>query len=136
MMNGNMGGDSQTYAIIGAAMEVHSTLGHGFLEAVYLNALAIELGERQIPYQREVPIPVFYKGVKLACGYRVDFLCYGNLLVELKAQAGLTEIDEAQVINYLRATDCERALLINFGAERLQYRRLVFSNDRKLYIHR
>jgi GxxExxY protein len=123
--------DPQSHAVIGAAMEVHNTLGHGFLEAVYLNALCLELASRQIPFRREVPIPVYYKEVKLACGYRVDFLCYGSLLVEIKAQVGLTDIDDAQVINYLRATDCERALLLNFGTARLQYRRLVLTKERR-----
>ena len=74
-------------------------------------------------------IPVFYKGEKLACGYRADFLCFGTLLVELKAQSALSEVDEAQVLNYLRATNIERALLINFGAPRLQVRRLILTSE-------
>src|SRR5688500_10885846 len=78
--------DKETSAVIGAAIEVHNQLGHGFLEAVYLNALALELAIREIPYFREVPIPVFYKEAKLACGYRADLICFGGLLVELKAQ--------------------------------------------------
>src|SRR5258707_1347456 len=102
--------DPQSSAILGAAVEVHRILGHGFLEAVYLNALCNELMLREIPHRREVAIPVFYKEAKLPCGYRVDLLCLGSLLVELKAQAGLTEVDEAQVINYLRATEISRAL--------------------------
>lgn len=126
------GRDSQTGAILGAAIEVHKTLGPGFLENVYLHALVLELRERQIPFRREVPIPVYYKGTKLECGYRVDLLCFDQLLVELKAQVCLTSIDEAQVINYLRATDCERALLMNFGAPRLQFKRLILTADYKL----
>jgi GxxExxY protein len=123
--------DPQSAAVLGAAIEVHRTLGHGFLEAVYLNALCIELLQRGIPFTREMAIPVFYKEVKLACGYRADLLCYGSLLVELKAQAGLTEIDEAQVINYLRATTLDRALLLNFGTPRLQIKRLILTEDHK-----
>ena len=119
--------DQQSSAVLGAAIEVQRVLGHGFLEAVYLNALCEELGRRQIPFRREVAIPVYYKETKLACGYRADLVCYGGLLVELKAQAGLTEIDEAQVINYLRATEIERALLLNFGTPKLQIRRLVLT---------
>jgi GxxExxY protein len=119
--------DAQTSAILGAAVEVHRILGHGFLEAVYLNALCLELVQREIPFIRELAIPVFYKETKLACGYRADLLCYGSVLVELKAQSGLTEIDEAQVINYLRATEINRALLLNFGTPRLQIKRLVLS---------
>ena len=121
--------DSQTAAIIGAAFEVHNTLGHGFLEAVYLNALCLELMMRDIPFRREIAIPVFYKGEKLACGYRCDLLCFGSLLVELKAQAGLTEVDHAQVINYLRATEHERALLLNFGTPRVQVKRIILTGE-------
>lgn len=119
--------DAQTSAILGAAAEVHKTLGCGFLETVYLEALCAELRTRDIPFHREVAIPVYYKDEKLACGYRADLLCYGNVLVELKAQVYLTAIDEGQVINYLRATGLERALLLNFGAPRLQIKRLVLT---------
>ena len=118
--------DPQTYAIIGAAMEVHRQLGHGFLEAVYQEALALELTARQIPFQREVPLDVQYKGTILNCCYKADFICYGEVIVELKALAHLTTIEHAQVINYLKATGLMRALLINFGASSLDYKRLVF----------
>jgi GxxExxY protein len=118
--------DPQTYAIIGAAMEVHRQLGHGFLEAVYQEALALELTTRQIPFQREVPLDVQYKDTMLNCHYRADFICYGTVLVELKALARLTSIEDAQVINYLKATGLQRALLINFGAPSLEHKRLVF----------
>lgn len=119
--------DPETYAIIGAAMEVHRELGHGFLEAVYQEALAIELTVRKIPFQREVPLPVIYKGQKLATGYRADFVCFENVLVELKAISQLTGADEAQVINEMKATGKQRALLINFGAPSLEYKRRVFN---------
>ena len=108
-------------------MEVHRELGHGFLEAVYQEALAIELTARKIPFQREVPLPVSYKGQKLACSYRADFVCYENVLVELKAISQLTGADEAQVINEMKATGMQRALLINFGAPSLEYKRRVFN---------
>ena len=121
--------DHQTSEIIGAAIEVHRLLGHGFLEAVYHNALCQELLLRSIPFQREVTVPVYYKGTKLTCGYRADVLCYEQVLVELKAQSRLTPIDEAQVINYLRATEFERALLLNFGAARLEVKRLVLTAE-------
>ncbi len=88
--------DSQSSAVLGAAIEVHKELGQGFLEAVYLNALCLEFIQRDIPFRREVAIPVFYEGTKLSCGYRADLLCFGSLLVELKAQAALTLVDEAQ----------------------------------------
>ncbi len=108
-------------------MEVHRELGHGFLEAVYQEAMAIELTARKIPFQREVPLPVSYKGQKLACSYRADFVCYENVLVELKAISQLTGADEAQVINEMKATGMQRALLINFGAPSLEYKRRVFN---------
>jgi GxxExxY protein len=122
------GRDPQTYAIIGAAMEVHRQLRHGFLEGVYQEAFELELTEMGIPHDREVPITVEYKGTTLACAYKADFICYGEVLVELKAVSALSGADEAQVINYLKATGSGPALLLNFGAPRLEYKRLVFSH--------
>ena len=119
--------DPETYAIIGAAMEVHRLLGYGFLEAVYQEALELELMARAIPFQREVALPVFFKGERLRCAYRADFICYGNVIVELKAISQLTGADEAQAINELKATGLHRALLINFGAPSLDYKRLVLN---------
>ncbi len=122
--------DPQTYAIIGAAMEVHKQLGHGFLEGVYQEAMALEQTERQTPFQREVELPIHYKSIKLATTYRADFICFGNIIVELKALSRLTNIEQAQVINYLKATGFHRALLINFGAPSLEYKRLVFGEKK------
>ncbi|HEX9659176.1 MAG TPA: GxxExxY protein [Rhodothermales bacterium] len=85
--------DPQTHAIIGAAIEVHRTLGPGFLEPVYQEALAIELNERRVPFQRERELPVSYKGHRLACAYRADFLCYESIITELKALPGLTDCE-------------------------------------------
>ncbi|MCO6450724.1 MAG: GxxExxY protein [Caldilineales bacterium] len=121
--------DPQTYAIIGAAMEVHNQLGSGFLEAVYQEALHIELVSRHIPCEREVEIPIQYKGRKLNTAYRADFICYESVVVELKAIKAITSIEEAQVINYLLATGYSVALLVNFGAQSLEYRR--FANSRQ-----
>jgi len=118
--------DPQTHAIIGAAMEVHRQLGPGFLEAVYQEALAIELADRGIPFQREQELPIDYKGRRLPCKYRADFVCYGDIIVELKATQGLTGNDEAQVLNYLKATKLKRGLLFNFGRPSLEFKRLVF----------
>ncbi|WP_303830370.1 GxxExxY protein [Asticcacaulis taihuensis] len=117
--------DSDTYAVIGAAMEVHRTLGQGFLENVYQEALAIELTRQNIPFKREVALPISYKGILLPCAYRVDYLCYDNLLIELKALASLSNNEEAQVINYLRASQHKKALLLNIGAYSLQHKRFV-----------
>ena len=119
--------DEQTYEIIGAAMEVHRQLGHGFLEAVYQEALSLEFAARGLLFQREVELPVFYKKQSLRCGYRADFICFETVLVELKALARLTTIEEAQVLNYLKATGLHRALLINFGTSSLEHKRLVFN---------
>ena len=117
--------DRQTYDIIGAAFEVHKSLGPGFLEAVYQEALSIELTERQIPFSSQAEVPVFYKGRKLKTCYRADFVFEDSLIVELKAISKLGDIETAQVLNYLRASGFRKALLFNFGAISLEKRRLV-----------
>jgi GxxExxY protein len=110
-------------------MAVHRELGCGFLEPVYQAALEREFQLRKISYQREVDIPVFYRLEPLLVSYRVDFICYSSVIVELKALTRLTSTEEAQVINYLKATGHERALLINFGASSLQHKRLILSKS-------
>lgn len=117
--------DPETYAIIGAAFEVHRVLGSGFLEAVYQDALQIEFGIRGIPYDREVQLPVVYKEVQLPSSYRADFVCYDEVIVETKALSKVGGIEESQVLNYLRATGYRRALLLNFGAKSLETKRFV-----------
>src|SRR5882724_2143280 len=104
--------DPRTYAIIGAAMEVHKQLGCGFLEAVYQEALAIEFSKRDIPFRREVHLPIHYKGQLLSTAYCVDFICFDSVIVELKAVAQMTGTEESQVINYLKATGYEIGLLL------------------------
>jgi GxxExxY protein len=118
--------DPRTYAIIGAAIEVHKQLGCGFLESVYQEALAIELGLREIPFRREVKLPVSYKGQILVTSFYADFICFDSLVVELKALANMSGNEEAQLINYLKATRYKVGLLLNFGARSLQHRRFVF----------
>src|SRR6266853_5646080 len=124
--------DQQSHAIISAAMEVHRELGCGFLEAVHQCALALEFQARQIPFRAEVPLPVRYKGKLLTCGYRADFICNEDFLVETKAIAELTRADDAQVINQLKATGLQRGLLLNFGAPSLQFKRLVLTPSENL----
>lgn len=126
-MNDSAERDPKTYAIIGAAMEVHRELGPGFLEAVYQEALALELEQRGIPFQREVVLKLTYKGKTLNCTYKADFICYERVIVETKATTGLTPVDEAQLINYLKASGYKVGLLLNFATHSLQYRRLVYS---------
>lgn len=113
-----------TYAIIGAGIEVHKVLGAGFLEAVYQTALAHELSLRKIAYSEQVRLEVKYKQI-LAGEYRADFLVEEKVIVEIKATKKLTEIDEAQLINYLKATGYRVGLLLNFGTPTLERMRRI-----------
>ena len=113
-----------TKEIIGAAMEVHSTLGCGFLESVYEEALAVEFGLRDVSFEKQKPLDVFYKE-KNVKQFVCDFLVAGAVLVELKAIKELTGVETAQVLNYLKATSLKLGLLLNFGASSLQYKRVI-----------
>ena len=113
-----------TKEIIGAAMEVHSTLGCRFLESVYEEALAVELGLRDVSFERQKPLDVFYKE-KNVKQFVCDFLLAGAVLVGLKAIKELTGVETAQVLNYLKATSLKLGLLLNFGASSLQYKRVI-----------
>lgn len=119
--------DPETYAIIGAAMAVHGELGHGFLEPVYQEALEMEFRIRNIPYERERKLPILYRGEPLNAHYRIDFMCFGAVIVELKALGALSTIEEAQILHFLKASDLHRGLLINFGTPQLQYKRFVLN---------
>jgi GxxExxY protein len=119
--------DPKTYAIIGAAMEVHKQLGCGFLEAVYQEAMAQELAEQGIPFEREKELPVEYRGKRLNVAHRADFICFGTVIVELKAISKLSGVEEAQILNYMKATGFETGILINFGAKSLETRRFTLA---------
>jgi GxxExxY protein len=108
-------------------MEVHQHLGCGFLEAVYQEALAKEFELRGIPFRREVALPVSYKGHKLECSYRADFICFDEVVVEIKALARLTPLEQSQLLNYLKVTGLEIGLVLNFGSSSLEYRRFINS---------
>ena len=115
----------ESYKIIGVAMEVHKELGPGFLEAVYQEAFELELQKQNIPYEREKVLNIFYKGMKLRKRYEADFVCYDKIIVELKALSDLSNDHVAQVLNYLTTSGIKLGLLINFGSNSLQYKRLI-----------
>ena len=116
----------ECYAIVGAAIEVHSELGPGFLEAIYQEALEIELGSRHIPLEAQKPLTVSYKGRRLKKEYVADIICYGQIIVELKAVDRLTGREESQILNYLKATGLKVGLLVNFGSHgKLEWRKFV-----------
>ncbi len=115
----------ETYNIIGACMEVHRSLGRGFLEAIYQEALEIEFIERGISFEREKQIDVYYKDKLLTKKYIADFICYDDIIVELKALDGIKNENISQLINYLSATNKKIGLIVNFGTDSLQYKRIV-----------
>ncbi|MCT4603922.1 MAG: GxxExxY protein [Marinifilum sp.] len=115
----------ECYQIIGAAMEVHNELGCGFFEAVYQEALAILLDEKLIPFEKEKVLEISFRGNILKKKYIADFLCFDEVIVELKATDSIHSEHIAQVLNYLKVTKKKIALLINFGTTRLQYKRII-----------
>ena len=119
--------DERTYKIIGAALEVHKELGCGFLEAVYQEALGKEFTAQEIPFSSQPVLKIFYKGNPLVKTYQPDFVCYEEIIVEIKALANLTGIEEAQIINYLKASGFKTGLLLNFGSKSLEHRRFVYN---------
>lgn len=117
-------------SIIGAAMEVHRTLGCGFLEKVYQEALEIELKSRCIPTEREKLINIKYKGITLAQPYKADFVCYDDIIIELKAVSKLDDVHRAQIVNYLKASGYQVGYLFNFGETRLKFERFINQKHR------
>lgn len=114
----------EVYAIVGAAMDVRWELGHGFLEPVYQEALEIEFCRRRIPFEPKQEIVIYYKGEVLKKKYEADFICYGQIIIELKALDGLGGREVGQLLNYMKATKFNLGLLINFGSPvNLEWRR-------------
>ena len=117
-----------SYRIVGAAMEVHKVLGPGFLEAVYEESLAYELRLRDIPFERQKRLQVFYKGRNVG-DYIADLVVDGKIILELKALSSLNKIHEVQAHNYLAATGLRLAILLNFGASSLQSKRIILHSS-------
>jgi GxxExxY protein len=116
----------EVYAIVGAAMDVYWQLGRGFLEPVYQEALGIEFRRRRIPFEAQEEIVILYKGEALKKKYVADFICYGQIVIELKALEGLCGRDVGQLLNYMKATRFNVGLLINFGSPvRLEWHRYI-----------
>ena len=115
----------ESYEIIGAAMKVHSTLGCGFTEKVYQDALAIEFSKKGIPFQREVELHVIYNDVELPSTFIPDFICFDRIIVELKAVKELDNMHRSQAYNYAKVAGYRLSLLINFGVSTLVYERMV-----------
>ena len=115
--------------ILDCAYKVHTKLGSGLLEKVYRECLAYELAKCGLEVKQECPFPVIYEDIKMDCGYRVDIIVNNKVIIELKAAVSLCEEHECQLLNYLKATELEIGLLLNFG-KRTEFRRKIFSNDR------
>lgn len=124
MMNNKLLFGKESYNIIGAAMAVHCELGCGFSEPIYQEALEQEFLWKQIPYERERNFKVHYRGIELSKRFQPDFVCYGKIIVELKAVSELVREHDAQVYNYLKASGLSLGLLINFGTDALTHRRI------------
>lgn len=107
--------DSLTGTILSAAIEIHRALGPGLLESAYVNCLIYELKLRGLKIEHEKPLPVFYKDVMLDCGYRLDLVVEGQVIVEVKSVKTILPIHEAQLLSYLKMSDCKRGLLLNFN---------------------
>ena len=117
---------AEVFEIIGAAIEVHKELGHGFLEVVYQEAVQIELTQRNIPFEAQRSLRIRYKDQMLKKEYVADFICYGKIIAELKALDELTGKEESQLLNYLKVTGLRVGLLINFGSVgKLEWKRFI-----------
>ena len=124
---------SEVRKIVGCAFRVYNSLGSGFLEAVYRDALMIEFRDEDIPAEMEKHLDVYYKGEKLLSTYKTDIICFGQIILELKAIAKLTDADSAQLLHYLKATGIKAGILFNFGKRgKLEWKRFVYTDDKYL----
>ncbi len=115
----------ESYKIIGICMEVHNYLGFGFSEIVYKDALEIEFKNAKIDFERERKYEVEYKGIVLPHLFYADFIVFGKIILEIKGKKDIADADLAQAINYLKVSDNKLALIVNFGEEKLNYKRIV-----------
>jgi GxxExxY protein len=116
---------NETEKIIGLCMKVHSTLGYGFLEPVYQEALAFEFKRNEVDFEMEKELIIIYDGYRLRKTYKSDFVCYDKIVLELKAVDNISNEHYSQVLNYLKATNFKLGLLINFGSKSLQFKRVI-----------
>jgi len=119
----------ESYKIIGACMKVHRTLGPGFLEAVYEEALEKEFKNKKIPFEKQIKLNVFYGDEKLKKYYKADFICYDKIILEIKSVGFMPQIFHMQLKNYLVSTKMDLGMLINFGTPSLTYKRILNSNN-------
>jgi len=117
----------ESFKIIGACMKVHRTLGPGFLEAVYEEALEKEFKNEKIPFEKQIKLNVFYGDEKLKKYYKADFICYNKIILEIKSVGFMPQTFQMQLKNYLVATKMELGMLINFGTTSLTYKRIINS---------
>jgi len=116
---------NEVYDIVGAAMDVHNELGSGFLEGVYQEALELEFQKRNLSYQSQPVLNIHYKDMLLKKNYIADFICFDQIIVELKAIDHLSGREESQVLNYLKATGLKVGVVLNFGTQQLEWKRYV-----------
>ena len=120
--------EEESYLIIGAAIDVHKELGNGFLEAVYQEALEKEFLFKNISYKREFPLKIYYKNELLNKFYVPDFICFDKIIVELKALSAITSEHQAQVLNCMKASRLNLGLILNFGKQSLEHKRIIKEN--------
>lgn len=120
----------EVYLIMGAAFETHKILGSEFLEPVYQEAFEYEQKKRQIPFVSQANLQIKYKEITLSKTYKADIVAYDKIIIEIKAIEKLSSIDDSQIINYLKATQMQLGIILNFGSPKLEWRRRVLSRKK------